>query len=66
MLSFNFSLSPSLVKMSINYHCANFFSRRCVMCKSSENGKKKIGILAEKKTMQDSSSRDGKRKLLTC
>lgn len=31
------SLHPRrLVKLSINYHCANFLSRRCVMCKSFE------------------------------
>ncbi len=54
MLSFNFSHFLSLVKMSINYHCANFSSRRCVMRKSSERRKtkqkkKRILLCLEKK-----------------
>jgi len=55
----------SRVKMSINYHCANFFSLRCVICKSSENRKKSVNVLIER-TTEDCSSSDRKREQLTC
>jgi hypothetical protein len=51
--------------------CKFSLSRRCVMCKSSENGsnrkKKTVAILVEKKeTRRDRSSRARKGKLSTC